>query len=149
MLRRAFRNSISKSVQQQGRWIKYVEGGNAKQPGVVDQEPHALGDYYKYIYANNVDPELFLGLNKPYPNAYEAAPLYEWDNWIFEYHGQWWDHGSPFANGFLLIYPLLLFVMVYFDQVSITFCIVNNLFRKKKCREDAQMYLKQEEINSM
>ena len=119
MLRTVFRNKVSKSLAEQSRWVKYVPGGNLNQVGVVDPEPHNLGHYYKYIYANNVDPELFGGLNKAYPNSYEAATMYEWDNWSFEYFGQWMDHGSPFWNWVVLLYPALIIIMMHLQQVSI------------------------------
>ena len=110
MLRTAFRNKVLSSVQQQSRWVKYIPGGDTSKVGVVDPNPHELGHYYKYIYANNVDPELFGGLNKPYPNSYEVAPMYEWDNWNFEYFGQWMDHGSPFWNWLVILYPAILLI---------------------------------------
>ena len=76
-----------------------------------------MGDYYKYIYANNVDPELFGGLNKKYPNSYEVAPMYEWDNWSFEYYGQWMDYGSPVINWLVLLYPAILMILFTLAQV--------------------------------
>ena len=127
MLRRAFRNKLANSVEQQSRWIKYVPGGNTNEVGVVDPEPHALGDYYKYIYANNVDPELLGGLNKAYPDSYEAAPMYEWDNWTFEYYGQWWDHGNPFFNSMILVYPVILLVCLIMTQVRLILRLEINL----------------------
>ena len=110
---------MSKKLHTSSRYIKYVPGGNTNEPGVVNPDPHPVGDYYSYIYAQDIQPEFFAGLDKPYPNSYYQAPMYEWDNYMFEYSGQWFDHGNPFLNWFWILLPFFMYMVAKMENVSV------------------------------
>lgn len=124
MLRRILRKQTEKAqkhITNSGRWVKYVRGGDQTKVGVVNPDPNPYGDYFKYIYMQNTDPELMNGLDKPYPSSYKQSMMYEWDNFQFEYFGQWFDHGSPLANWFWITLPVTLFLVLFFESVWLFF----------------------------
>ena len=75
----------------------------------IDGEPHSRywmsqgklespGDYYKYKYVFDDIPEATARFHRNATDPYADRVLYEWDNWMFDYHGQWWHMGSSFCH---------------------------------------------------
>ena len=73
-------------------------------------EIESPGDYFKYKYMFDDTPE-YIGRYKPVATCpYADRVLFEWDNYIFEYYGQWWDIGKARYH-FYFIGQLFLFMI--------------------------------------
>ena len=118
ILRRGFGTTRKDFDPWQGPFPRYVDGGDNNEVGVVNTSPNQVGDYYKYIYRHGVDPEFFQGVDFHAGNSYTEAPFYEWDNFLFEYKGQWWDHGNIYTTLRWLTVITVLFASVYQANVS-------------------------------
>ena len=71
------------------------------------------GDYFKYKYVFDDHPETLARFAKAPQDPMGERALYEWDNYIFEYHGQWWDTGYP-------MYHLAFIGILFFFIVNLT-----------------------------
>ena len=97
----------------------YVRGGTGT--GVVNTEPQEEGIYYQYIYTFDNIPEMFGRYQDKYHNAYLDKPLFEGDNWEFEYHGQWWDIGGSRGVKYLyMLMPFLFWIDMEFRENSLS-----------------------------
>ena len=108
---RAFRSAATKRLLNSAslRSTEYVRGKEGI--GIVNTEPQPEGIYYKYIYSFDNIPEHFGGFTDKTYNTYLDKPLFEGDNWEFEYHGQWWEiGGSKTLNLFYYFLPLIMFI---------------------------------------
>lgn len=122
MLNRVLRGRNCKLVQNNLRYNKYTLAGRpyhvpyAGDTEVRQDEP--VGDYYKYIY--NADDIPDVGFGHPYPkhSSYGSSAMYAFDNWQYEYQGQWWDIAGIWNGIFYIISPLLIGLLIYHDQVN-------------------------------
>jgi hypothetical protein len=110
---RTLRAAVSKQSQCRAI-VKYVRGQSGHQ--IVNTEAQPEGDYFRYIYSKDNIPELLGGFKPPGPNAYLDKPLYESDNFQFEYHGQWWDLGGN--KTLCMIYLLLPILLTWGISVN-------------------------------
>ena len=96
---RALRTSAMRyGIKQDGSEGKRYE----LNPGDKIEDP---GDYFKYKYVFDDHPETLARFKKVSPDPFGDRTLYEWDNYIFEYHGQWWDTGKmPYHFAFMGIF---------------------------------------------
>ena len=69
------------------------DGTAATRYGLSRGELEDPGDYYKYKYMFDDTPEIIGRYKAVKTCPYADRVLYEWDNYIFEYYGQWWDIG--------------------------------------------------------
>ena len=112
MLRRSLRTISATRLAPASRYTQYKRGGEGL--GVVDPDPRPVGTYYKYIYAEGAIPELKGRYQGAYPNEYTIRPMYEADNFQFDYWGQWWDIGYKWIHiSFMLLPVLLAFAKIY------------------------------------
>ena len=81
---------------------------------MVNTDPQPPGIYFKYIYSFDNIPDHFGGFrHKVKENAYLDRPMYESDNFEFQYHGQWWDIGGAKKTKFFwLIFPLICYLLI-------------------------------------
>lgn len=71
------------------------------------------GDYHKYHYVFDDNPEQIGRYAKPPTDPMADRTLFEWDNYVFEYQGQWWQTGNPFLH-------LCYIGMLFFFYISLT-----------------------------
>ena len=114
LLRASVKSRLAVMARGPAEYKRNGEGVN-----VVNTEPQPEGLYYRYIYSYDNIPEHFGRFaEKKYQNAYISRPLFESDNWEFQYHGQWWNTGGSNTLNFLyLIFPLILYGIIIAKEV--------------------------------
>ena len=109
-LLRTLRSSARMAQIQSMRYGKKQVDGQAHTRYYMSQgKLEDAGDYYKYKYVFDDVPEATCRFARQPTDPLADRSLYEWDNWMFEYHGQWWDMGSSVMHiMFIGMLPLLV-----------------------------------------
>ena len=89
------RNLLSSSLRYGKHQIK---GDHTTRYDLSNGELESPGDYFKYKYVFDDHPETMGRFMKNKTDEYNDRVLYEWDNFIFAYHGEWWDMGKPWLH---------------------------------------------------
>lgn len=123
MLRRALRTKNLNLQASASRYHKYFLQGRrlpGQNPGEAlpgaEQEPE--GHYFQYMYDPEQMPDMAFGYSgKLKDSPYYGSGFYSFDNWQFEYPGQWWDIAGIGKGGFFMLLPFFLAFWGYYTQV--------------------------------
>ena len=130
MLRRVFRAKTQQLTQSNLRYNKYYLAGKRipwQYPGEADNyDPEPVGDVYKYIYNPEDVPDVGYGYHTKKHDPYLESTMYSFDNWQFEYEGQWWDIAGVFGGLLYLLTPLYL-IWVELQIPVILFVLFNRM----------------------
>ncbi|KAL4433387.1 hypothetical protein ABPG74_017491 [Tetrahymena malaccensis] len=117
-LRRILANQakLNQKLAQTNRNYHYDFCGRAYMGNPAVQSPPK--EFFNYHYVPDNYPDALSGFRIAYRDPFEVQHVFAYENWEYQYDGQWWSMGSLVCNVLFFCTPAFLYLILQVEDIN-------------------------------